>query len=234
MNKFSHNPYKYSAFILVVMIVALMIIRGYDINYSLIYSILAISIILFCGWKVTLLVDESNGKRSFSLYFIVYTFIVSVILGPILFLAIPHFADKYLFANITEINNNDERHLRTFIWHSPVDGVKLSGGDDYIFNNSADTVYLVSATYKSTKNLFSYGDGGVYIQRTLYPHDFIKNDLKIYSYFEELPDTITARMRKFDTSSRTYYFILSKDQYYKELYYQYDEAKYNGLLDFNY
>lgn len=234
MKKFLHNPYKYSAFILAALIVAMMIIRGYDINYSWIYSILAISIILYCGWKVTVLVDESNGKRSFTLYFIVYTFIVSVTLGPILFLAIPHFADKYLFANITEIRNKDERHLRTFIWHSPVDGVELSGGDNYIFNNSADTVYLVSATYKSTKTLFPYVDGGVHVQRTLYPHDFIKNDLKIYSYFEELPDTITARMRRFDTSSRTYYFILSKDQYYKELYYQYDEANEDGLLDYNF
>lgn len=221
MKKSRPNPYKYTAILVSAVIVALMIIRGYDINYSLVYSILAISIILYCGWKVTVLVDESNSKRSFALYFIVYTFIVSVTLGPILFLAIPHFADKYLFANITEIKNNDERHLRTFIWHSPVDGVKLSGGNDYIFNNSADTVYLVSATYKSTRNPFPYGDGGVHIQRTLYPHDFIKNDLKIYSYFEELPDTITARMRRFDTSSRTYYFIISKVQYYKELDYQY-------------
>ena len=110
MKKGLHNPYKYSAFILAALIIAMMIIRGYDINYSWIYSLLAISIILYCGWKVTVLVDESNGKRSFALFFIIYTFIVSITLGPILYLAIPHFADKYLFANITEIKDNDKRH----------------------------------------------------------------------------------------------------------------------------
>lgn len=234
MKKSISNPYKYATIVLVVLIVILMIIRGYDINYSLVYSISAISIMLYLGWKLTVVVNESRSKRGFVLSLILYTLMVSGTLGPILFLVIPHYVDKYLFANIIEIRNHDKRHMRTFIWNSPVDGVKLSSGVDYIFNNSADTVYLVSATYKSTKTLFPYGDGGVHIQRTLYPHDFIKNDFKIYLYFEELPDTITARMRRFDTSSRTYYFILSKDQYNKELYYQSDEVNEDGLLDYNF
>lgn len=88
--------------------------------------------------------------------------------------------------------------------------------------------------YKSSKALFPYGDGVVHIQGTIYPHDFIKNDFNIYSYFEKLPDTITARMRRFDKSSRTYYFILSKDQYYQETGYPYYGDYDDESRNFNY
>ena len=109
MKKSISNPYKYATIVLVVLIVILMIIRGYDINYSLVYSISAISIMLYLGWKLTVVVNESRSKRGFVLSLILYTLMVSGTLGPILFLVIPHYVDKYLFANIIEIRNHDKK-----------------------------------------------------------------------------------------------------------------------------
>lgn len=191
-----------------------------------IYYTITSVIILFCWWKLSKFSCEDNNIvqckiKSFVLNLptIFGSFlIVGCTLGPIFYLAIPKLVLSHIVAEVVTITDDDYQKAENFIWSHPINNIKLEGKGKYIFNDSEDTVYIVSATYVPVQYSYPNIGNGICIKSEIPPHEMTKNQYLIYSYLEEIPDTITSHMRKFDSSTRTYYFLLS-DSLVKELNY---------------
>ena len=76
-----------------------------------------------------------------------YTIVAALTLGPIFYLGIPHYANEYLFANVVNVEQDGTKYQHTLIWNSPVEGTSLSRGQEYLYNNTEEPIYLVSVSY---------------------------------------------------------------------------------------
>ena len=213
MSKNNYNPYKYTTIVLAIIVAVLFYFSS---DCAIPYYILSGSIILFIGWKIGVFVNEGRSKLSFMAYVLGYMIVSALTLGPIFYLVIPHYADEYLFANIMSVEQNGTKFNHTFIWNSPVEGITLSRGQDYLYNNTEDSIYLVSVSYVPVKSLYPVLDGGIQLKEVIEPKEIIKNNYNVFSYLEMPPDTITEKMRRFElASSKTYFFIVTETQYFK-------------------
>ena len=217
MNKQSFNPYKYTSLVVAVIAIALIWIKGFSIVYEGIYYILTASLIVYCGWKLMSIVkDDCNSKFGLAVFFVIYTIVAALTLGPIFYLGIPYYANEYLFANVVSVEQDGTKYQHTFIWNSPVEGTSLSRGQEYLYNSTDEPIYLVSVSYIPVKSHYPILGGGVQLKEVIEPKEIIKNNYNVFSYLEIPPDTITEKMRRFElTSSKTYFFIVSEDQYFK-------------------
>lgn len=213
MSKKHYNPYKYTTIALAIIVA---VFFYFSSDCAIPYYILSGSIILFIGWKVGVFVNEGRSKLSFVAYILGYMIVSALTLGPIFYLVIPHYADEYLFANIMTIERNGTKYNHTFIWNSPVEGITLSRGQDYLYNDTEESIYLISISYVPVKSSFPIFGGGVQLKEVIEPKEIIKNNYNVFSYLETPPDTITEKMRRFEiASSKTYFFIVTEDQYFK-------------------
>lgn len=215
MSNHCYNPYKYTT-IAFAIIVAVLFFFSPDCIIP--YYILSGSVILFLGWKIGVITYEGKRKLTFVAYVLAYLIMTALTLGPIFYLVIPHYADKYLFANVVSIGQDGAKYQHPFIWNSPVEGTSLSRGQEYLYNDTDDPIYLVSVSYVPIKAHYPVLGSDIQLKEVVESKEIIKNNYNIYSYFEIPPDTITENMRRFElASSKTYFFIVSEDQYFKIL-----------------
>ena len=213
MSKNCYNPYKYTTIVLAI-IVAILFFFSPDCTIP--YYILSGSVIIYVGWKISVFTYEGSRKLTLVAYIFAYLIVVALTLGPIFYLVIPHYADEYLFANVTSVEQDGPKYQHTFIWNSPVDGTTLSRGQDYLYNNTEESIYLVSVSYVPVKSHYPILDGGIQLKEVIGTKEIIKNNYNVFSYLEMPPDTITEKMRRFElASSKTYFFIVTEDQYFK-------------------
>lgn len=184
-------------------------------------------LILYIGWVIGKQMDEFDSKRaSWVLVFPMSTFITSVILVPILYFLIPNIANKYIITEIAVVEKHKAKKNHTFIWNSPIRGIDLSADEKYILNKSDEPIFIISAEYAYRHAILPFTENGLQLLDVIQPEELIQNTHDIYSYLEIPPDSITVKMRRYSHSSytinrssnglsspKTYFFVVSKDQY---------------------
>ena len=213
MSKSSYNPYKYTAIVLAIVVAVLFF---FSPDCIIPYYILSGSFIIYLGWKIGVFTYGGRRKLTLVACVLAYTIVAALTLGPIFYLGIPHYANEYLFANVVNVALDGTKYQHTLIWNSPVEDTSLSRGQEYLYNNTEEPIYLVSVSYVPVKSHYPVFGGGVQLKEAIEPKEIIKNSYNVFSYLEIPPDTITEKMRRFElTSSKTYFFIVSEDQYFK-------------------
>lgn len=213
MSMHSFNPYKYTTILLAIIVAVLFF---FSPDCSIPYYILSGSVIIYLGWKISVFTYDGGRKLTFVAYVFAYLILSALTLGPIFYFVIPHYAEEYLFANVMSVEQDGTKYQHTLIWNSPVEGTSLSRGQDYLYNNTEDPIYLVSVSYVPVKSHYPVFGGGVQLKEVIEPKEIIKNNYNVFSYLEIPPDTITENMRRFElATSKTYFFVVSEDQYCK-------------------
>lgn len=210
MSKNCNNPYKYTAIALAIIVAVLFF---FSPDCTIPYYILSGSIIAYLGWKIGVFTYEGRRKLTLVAYIFAYMMVAALTLGPIFYLVIPHYANEYLFANVMSVEQDGTKYQHAFIWNSPVEGTSLSRGQDYLYNNCENPIYLLSVSYVPVKSHYPTFGSGIQLKEVIEPKEIIKNNYNIFSYLEIPPDTITEKMKRFEfVSSKTYFFIVSEDQ----------------------
>lgn len=223
MKKTKLNPYKYLSIVLATLT---LILFSFSSDVTIPYCIITGALIIYLGTKI--IAKPSNQKNVYVYigYFCIYIVLSMLTLGPILYLVIPHFADKYVLTMITVVNNDKVNNKRSFIWNSPIEGTKLSVEENYLYNASSTAIYLISAPYVYENSRIPYLGNGLQLKEIIEPNEMIKNRYEIYYYLQIPPDVIEVKVGKFGRnfpskknqstnifSSHTYFFIVTQEQY---------------------
>lgn len=216
-----YNPYKYASIVLAILTIILFSLSP---DVTIPYCILTGALIVYLGIKIITKLYDYKSFYGFIGYFSVYIVIAALTLGPIFYLVVPHFANKYISTTITIVGENEVNDSHTFLWNGPIKGTMLSADEKYIYNDSDEPIFLISAPYVHAYSKYPYFGSGLQLIEKIEPKEIIKNNYKIYSYLKLPPDSIKVTVGRHgrnlpyreisgSSSSSTFYFIVNKEQY---------------------